>query len=179
MSSQSSIREKLDNVVSRTSANILPILQQAQPGIKVVGFQYGPWEEITEKLIDMTKNSKQKWLKFPLIAITETYPITQGKRFPELTMQAFMIHHTSKTFDSAARDGKIFQPILEPLKAEFLKQLALSKYFYGPIASKIEYTQIDNKFIGKENIFTGSPVAEYIDFIHMKDLKLLLNSSVC
>jgi hypothetical protein len=178
MSSQSSIKEKLENVVARASTIVLPVIKQADSTIQAVSFQMAPWEEICQKLIDQSKNAKLKFFKFPLIAIQEVFPTIRGVRYPELTLQCYIMHHTNKNYNSSERDGKIFEPILQPIRQEFIKQIALSKYFYGPIAATFSYTEFDNKYVGKENIFPeGSPIAEYVDVVYLKDLKLYLNTT--
>jgi len=179
--SDQSLRDILNRVVAATSNAVLAKLQSAEKGIKNVSFQFGPWEEIQLKLIDMTKNDKQRFLKFPLIAILESYPEKAGQRYPELTLQVYIMHHTSKNYDSAKRDAKVFMPILQPIKMEFLRQCALSSSFYGSIASNIQFTEVVNKYIGKEDIYktSGVPFAEFVDFIHLKDLKLYLNPYIC
>src|SRR4030095_3631827 len=170
--------EIMGDIVARVSSKLTAQLKAEDKAINAVNYMYGHWNEICNKLTDMTKSAKEAKYKFPLIVLLEDIPISGNVA----TMQILIFHYTNKNFDSAKRQAVNFNPILYPIRDQLYKEIGLSSYFLGAKdPTQFDMTYWDRKYFGKEAIYgnEGLILNEYLDVIQLQDFKLTLNKQKC
>jgi len=162
-----------EKIVADTQTAVLPILQGFNPAFTGVNFQAGHRLEISNTLLEWSKNSKDAD-KFPMIALMMDFPEEKGGIANEtnLTLQFAFATLTQPDWKAKDRYEKTLKPVLYPLYDEFLRQLYFCGYFINAKAPK--HTKIDRPLWGKQavNGNTGEFFNDKVDIIEIQNLKL-------
>lgn len=112
---------------------------------------YGSIKELNETLIQLSKSPYKFNKKFPLVWLHEPFtiqskPMAYGK-VKELRM--FIMTDTRKEYKSPQRRSDVFDPVIDPIKDELIKQMKNRKEFSGyPV--NFSYSVTDYYYWGEE-----------------------------
>ena len=166
------IIQVLSGIVGAVSEKKLAALKSFNPDINAISFMYGSSNEMIETLVQMDKSPSLRysmWPAFLLFLDISTQTDANAGRYPEITLQMAIAMPTDPNYKAAERYEHVFEPILYPLWREFITQLADSGCF-ADYENTIRYTKYDRPYWGRQ----GNTLAEVVDAIELKDLKLKL-----
>ena len=160
-------------IVADTQTAVLPILQAFNPAFTGVNFQAGHRLEISNTLLEWSKNSKDAD-KFPMIALMMDFPEENGGigNPTNLILQFAIATLTQPDWKLKDRNEKTLYPILYPIYHEFLRQIYYCGYFINSKAPK--NIKIDRPLWGLQgaNGNTGNFFNDKVDIIEIQNLKL-------
>ena len=175
------LRDIFEDITNKVSANLIAGLKVKDSSIEAVNFMAGHPLEISNRLLERSKNDVFKFKKYPLIALFQDIIESKGKEpgiDSESTFNLIIARSTSSKFIADQRYESNFKPFLNPIYDEFLNQIYLSGKFQVKSKDLISHTKIDRLFWGSEkanaNVFN-----DYIDCIEIRDLKLKVRQINC
>ena len=166
------IIQVLSGIVGAVSEKKLAALKSFNPDINAISFMYGSSNEMIETLAQKDKSPNYKYNIWPSIMLfldlSANISSTAGQ-YPEYTLQMAIVMPTDPTYKCTERYENVFEPILYPLWQELITQIADSGCF-SDYRDTIKYTKYDRPYWGRQ----GNTLAEVVDAIELKDLKLKL-----
>jgi len=175
----------IGDVVGKASAVLLPALQVVNPKIVGINYQYGPFLEVCETIMQMTKSDATEVKKYPLVCLV--FPFTENsdgkvvgidQNTPIRLIVATYSNNTDKT---ATRYAKNFIPILYPIVDELLEQFDNDPRFLFESKDLINHTKTDYPFYGGQtdaDLQKANMFGDYCDAIELK-INLKINTSNC
>lgn len=182
MSNPVYIVDIMRDVVTVTSSVLLAQLQQKDPLITAVHYDYGHYTDIRERLVAKDKSGKPDE-KYPRIVLFEDHRIKHGQE--GLTgiadLKLLILHVSSNKVTRQWREDNVFRPILYPIYFEFLKQLKLSGKFQIYDTTKIQHDQINRPHWGDPGLYKneGYLLGDILDGIEIANLNLLTYLDNC
>lgn len=172
------IQDVFAEIVSRVSAEMLPILQAIYPQITGVHYQYGTGYEIIETLNQMTQNDNNLD-KYPLVClfldVNEEFGTDAGIYSTIPNLRIAICNDTKRDMKAPQRDELNFKPILTPIYQSLLRQMKYSKAFKA-VSLDFRHDAKRNYFWGREGVYgkEGSVFNDKLDAIEItfKDLKI-------
>jgi len=157
-----------DNLTTDTSLSIPRVMFKAET-----------WMELCNRLKADNDSEDHKSIKYPLIALIRNYEsdIKDDSPYIDSTFAFVIVTQTEPTRLSEDRLSINYRPILYPIYTEFLEQIALSPYFYGPYDPYPTHKMIESFNLGKEGVNGNGALQlpEYVDAIVITGMKLKVN----
>lgn len=170
---------ELDRIVQKTSDALFTQLQEVQPGIVGINFQFGSPTEIKvqHSLLGKGDRRAEKW---PLISLYRPYDeMPGGDEYERVKLTLLISNYTTSGRLSRDRQIENFEPILLPIYRELMRQIARSKFFVvmNP-ATDMRHTKMQHDYFGKESTPDAKrPLQDFADAIEIRDLELKLSNS--
>lgn len=172
----------IGDVVVAANAVILPKLQLVNSRIVGLNYQYGPFLEVCETIMQATKNDTTSAKKYPLVCLV--LPITENSTAgvvgidQNTPITLIIATYSNNTDKSAARYAKNFVPILYPIVDEILEQFDNDGRFLFEITPMINHTKTDYPYWGgapdAKDAQKANPFGDWCDAIELKiNLKIL------
>ena len=172
------IPELIKNVV----AMALVEYQKTIPAA-TLGYHYGPVDEVTETLVQMSYDPVVNATKFPLIALFTDITEKRGQdtgQWAEATLNIIIATLTDGNYKAAERTSVSFQAVLYPIYECFLKAIVKSHYFNVDHVDFVVHNKIDRYNWGRKSLtIDGQPSSDFIDAIELQNLVLKVNSNYC
>ena len=175
-----------EQIATKTFANVMSeinVATNAQDGGMIPMYLHGTLIHIVERLTEMARDQDYNNKRFPLIAFVHDFVrrFERNDENPEIKVRIIIANLTSPDYRSEDRYRINFLPILYPIYAEFMSQLAKSNYFIRNNGLMIKHEMIDHLHWGKESYYGHSAyeMHEYIDGIEIANLELKLNIPNC
>lgn len=174
---ESTLLEKMREIVSLTETAVMPALIQADPQIQGLNYDYGSTLSVINRLVSMDAVTEYQFKKYPLIAIVDRLTIDKGKEIAYAgTWKARIIIANQTSADGSDKDrfDRNINPILMVVYNELLQQIAKSKYFSAIPVSRLQHRLEVLPFWGKEGLYGNlSHIAnDYLDCIQITNLEL-------
>lgn len=169
--------DEIGAIVSKVSTVLTPQLQDYDPLIEGVWYEYGPGKEILETLKQKDGAPSFKGKKYPLVALLMEFPERRNPQigiYCEADLTLVIAHHTRPAFKTSERYEKTFKPVLYPVYLELFNQLELAgiaMYYDGPTHKKV-----DCPYYGRDNKNVGN---DFLDAIEITELKLKFYEKTC
>lgn len=165
-----------DKVVARVSTELLQQLQQVDPLIEGVRFDYGHYNDIRERLTTLNATTGNATKRFPLIALFEDYRVKKGKTGTSgvTNLKMIIVFPSKKDYTRDQRQTIVFEPVLEPIYFSFLRWLKLSGLFMIYDETKIIHDMIPRPHWGDPALYDnkGYLLNEVLDGIELSNLEL-------
>lgn len=162
------------DITAATSTVLLAQLQEVDPLITAVNYDYGHYTDIRDKLTQLGKVTPEA--KYPLIVLFEDHRIRHGQvGITGIADLKFMILYSStKGYTRQQREELVFRPILYPIYNEFLKQIVKSGKFMGSTVEKLKHDQINRPHWGDPGLYKneGYLFNDVLDGIEISNLEL-------
>lgn len=149
-----------------------------------VKYGYGPVGEIEETLVSMSKDPVVAAGKFPIVMLITDIDESKGLKFgveSKVSIHLLIATQTEKNLTAKERMEQNFKPTLYPIYAEFINQIARSKFFQESSPEVIQHTKTDRLAWGKYGITgNGKTVfTDLLDCIEIKNLVLNVKTQIC
>lgn len=167
----------LADVVSKTNAAILTTLRAYDPTIEQINYQYGPPLEIYETLATMSNADQAK--KYPLIAVFQPFLQTKGAIAgidSEVNLRIIIARWRNVTNKAAQSYDTNFRPVLYPVYAEFINQLATHKAIANATWETMKHDYKDWPYWDNDG---KNPLVDCVDIVELSNLKLNFRSKNC
>lgn len=120
-----------------------------EPGEFPLFYMFGTEMELDIRLKEKGKDSVNKYLKYPLVALRLPSPRSVVGGVSSYTINMAIMMHTSRNLNAEQRTEEVFKPILYPLLEIFFKALRRSGLFTWSGKPIPEHTQIDRMYWGR------------------------------
>jgi len=184
MSYPKPIVEMIQDVVTATSAVVLPTLTAEDANITFLNYMYGHPVEVMNVLAEMERSEEYRAKKFPCIILFQDFTEsmgTVGPHYTRATLNIAIAHATRPDIIASERYTSSFKPILYPIYEAFIKQIALYNRFevrYRDVRN-VEHQKIDRLFWGKNGTNTGNQGIDYLDAIEIQNLTITIKNQTC
>lgn len=162
------------DLVQLVSSKLLTKLQETDPLITGVNYDYGHYTDIRERLLAKGKTNKQA--KYPLVCLFEDHKISHRKEgLTGITYLKLIILFSSKNdITREQREQNVFRPILYPIYFELLNQITVSGYFNVYDVTKIPHDQVNRPHWGDPGLYKneGYLFGDVLDGIEIANLQL-------
>jgi len=152
-------------------------------GITGVRFDWGHPVEIVQRLQQFTNSETMRYSKFPLIVLYTDFTIRHRGigDYDTVTLEMVICNYTDPNYQARERELKNFRPILYPIRDYFFSELKNSAIFVAGFDGDIQYDSTDRFYWGRRGLYgnNGNVYNDYVDAIHITNLKLKLNSAYC
>lgn len=135
----------------------------------------GTPNEIANILVQLGKVLSGATLKFP--AVLDFHPIRQVKERGAVYYTLAIIAPVRKDWTTEEREAFVFDPLLRPIYAEFIKQLKMSPYFATNYDLKHDYYEVFTTGGSSETV--AQRYGDYIDAIELHNLQLTPRPTLC
>lgn len=183
MSLQTDVIEVLRDCADKTSAKVLTQLQQADPLIEGVWFDYGHYTDIKERLATKKDSLENATRRFPLIAVLEDFSVRKGGiGLTGVTAPLIVIlSETRDDYTRQQRQDRIFTPILIPVYEEYLRQIEKSGAFQVYSVSQIKHEMVMRPHHGKAGDHRNMAYYfdDVLDGIELRNLELKTYLKTC
>lgn len=164
----------IEEVVKSLSTRLTGVIKWTNGNaITQINYMWGHPYEIVQSLEDMTQAATVDSTKYPLIALLTDYQETSSPgMLCEATFHILIASLTDPSYNAAQRDIENFDPILQPIHDEFLKDINKSGYFVPFYDYPGE--KMNHYFWGKNGLFGQNEVkfSDFIDCIELTNFKL-------
>lgn len=161
------------DVVSMCNTKLIAQLQQIDPLIRQINYEYGHYNDISSRILEYAKNRVNV---YPLVCLFEDFAISHRKEGLDgiSNLKIIILYKSRDTVTRQWREDNIFRPILYPIYQEFLQQLKLSGKFNIYDVTKIKHKQINRPHWGDPALYKngGYLFNEILDGIELSDLEL-------
>ena len=167
----------IGDIVAKVNTAIIAKLQIADPTIIAINYMFGPPKEINETLAQMSGTGQ--YLKYPLIALYQPFDEDKGKitgvdgRDP---LRIIIARWSNPTDKAADRYNNNFRPILYPIYAELMYQLAADNRIRTTTYEKIPHKKRDWPYWDNDG---KNPLIDYVDIIEISQLELNFKLKNC
>lgn len=175
------IQEIFRKAVTKCQGYVLGTIQEKNAEIEGIHYTYDTFNGMRARLENMKEDDSIK-LRFPLVWLSESPPIPQVKNtngfFTDVTLQVWVMFHTTQNWSSETREVEVFKPILRPIYQGLMKAISNMTEFRRIPESNLEYSIYEHKFLGT-NDNTASMLTAFVDAIEIRDLRLTMNNKNC
>ena len=169
------------DVVTAMSAKVLPVIQEAQPAIVQINYQFGHLKELIATMQEWEKAPSFQPKKYPLVALLMNFNEKMGNSgyVGECTLEIIIAYPTDPLLKADARYTQTFEPILLPIYHGLLQAIESSPAFVTQGVNKIIHNKMDCPYYGKGGLgdTQGNVFADCIDAIDISNLQLKINFS--
>jgi len=169
------IPEIFTNLVGETGTALSTYLQ----GLGYDGnvyFIHDTWNKIAARLVAMSKTPSTSKFKYPLIALVHTFQQTvSSEGFFDVSLDFLIVNLTDPTWYGEDRRANNYVPILNPIYAQFMSDIANSNKFHGYKDRYYPHEKVDDYHMSENATRYAMP--DIVDAIHIKGLKLKLTDS--
>lgn len=175
-----SIPKHIQQVVDAVRTAKLAELQEYDSTIETISYMHGNIKEIIQILAQKTANDTLRFQKYPLFILIEDITIDRrtSNYYGVAPLEVIICNHTKKDYNSMQREDINFDPILRPLYQEFMFQLFKHKGFVIQNDMFIPHEYAERKYWGEDDN-TKNKLGDYIDAIHLTDLRITLDRRIC
>lgn len=170
-----------ENVV-RVQAKLLAQFQAIDPTIVGINYQYGPYKEVFDNIVQMTKSNVTSVKKYPLVwLVMPTFErMSSLDMYTVSPIRMIIARWGNKTDKTPTRYEKNFKPFLYPIYLELLNQFYLDKRIMSRQPTDFSHTKIDWPYWGGDQPTTDENLlSDYVDAIEIKNLELKINLKNC
>lgn len=169
------------NVV-RVQNKLLTGFQAIDPTIVGINYQVGPYKEVFNNIVQMTKSNVTSAKKYPLVWLV--LPVYERMRdldvYTVAPLRIIIARWGNKTDKTPTRYDKNFRPFLYPIYLELLHQFYLDKRTIARTPTDFNHTKVDWPYWGGDQPTTDENLlSDYVDAIEIKDLELKINLKNC
>lgn len=171
------IEDDMATIVSRVSSAVTLKLQETDPKIEGVWYEFGTKLEIIETLSQKSKGDVYKFRKYPLVCLFTDIPYSLGNNVNdtgELRLNMAIIYGTKATLKAKERLERNFKLIIMPIYDELLKQFTISgDIFLGASATvNIRHTATRKYYWGTQPIDGKNAFNDFVDGLEIDNLEL-------
>lgn len=146
-----------------------------------INYQFGDWNYISHRLIELSKNDEGEKIKYPVICLFSPFDeIKTNKRYHcEVRLDFLIAVNTLSDYTNPERSENSFKEILRPLYSSFMEELKNDPRF--DIYGDIPHIYSENYRYGSRGIMQsdGKKFNDLIDGIDIKDLELKVKKERC
>jgi hypothetical protein len=157
---------------------------QAALALPQLVYLWGHPLEIVNTLQEYTKNSVKEVQKFPLVALYTDIPVRKHSPadgfFGLARLHIIIANLTKREYKAPERLTLNFQPILQPIKEELVKQI--DRHGQWTRLGELQYEEIERYYWGKQGLYgnDGNIFNDYIDCIELRDIQInIYNKKPC
>lgn len=174
----------IGEAVNRTESKVLAQLQEFNPAIVGLNYQFGHIADIYQTLNEWNWTPEYQAQKFPLVWLVMDASIQTGRvgRNDTVRFDLVIANQTNNTYKAADREVNNFIPILRPIYKELMSAIADSRYFSIGSKDTITHEYIERYYWGRDSGATptgtnntANTFPDFIDAIHLRGLELPLN----
>lgn len=164
-----------------SNMEVIPAVAERYPKSEgEVFYMAGHLLEVTNRLINKTKDMEDKYLKYPMIVLHLDTAIPIVDNVAQCNLNILIVTETEKFINAEQRQEEVFNPILIPIYKEFIKQLVWSgQFMWTGDPTMPPHTMIQRPYYGfqsgDKNI--KSKTADPLDAIEIINLKI--NKIIC
>lgn len=112
-------------------------------------YMYGHRLEISNRLLEKTKDKVLKYQKYPLVALRMDIPETVKDGLWHYKLNIVIVAKTDPNYDTPERMQNVFRPVLYPLYEQLLQAIINSGLFMWEQGNDVPvHTKIDRPFWG-------------------------------
>ena len=143
-----------------------------------INFQAGTLKEIAETLNDWSKSDTLRYEKMPIVCLLTPFEIASlaGSELPQAKFTLFTACATEPNLKRYQRQVKTFEPILNPIVTETIRQIIASHAFQA-YELDVRYKLIEHDYWAKDR--QKSIFNEYVDAVETRDFTINLSLSHC
>lgn len=155
---------------------------QAALGLAQLIYLWGHPLEIVTTLQEYTKNPVKESRKFPLIALFTDIVVRRHQPigfFGSVRLNMVIANITKPEYKAAERLAVNFQPILQPIKEELIRQI--DRHPQWTHGGEVTYEEIERYYWGKQGLYgnQGNIFNDYIDCIELREINLNIKKKQC
>jgi hypothetical protein len=174
--------EIMQDIVTATSDKLIAQLQEVNPKIVALNYQYGHLKEIIQTMQEDEKAPTFRPKKYPLVALMMDFPEEKGNAggyFGKVTVQMVIAHISDPRLKAKQRYAATFKPILLPIYYELLEQIHSSLAIVTMSVKQIQHTKYDRPYWGSNGLSdtAGNVFNDVIDAIEIQNLQLTINNN--
>lgn len=178
-----SAKQQFGDVVRAVSSALTPSLQNVDPLITGVHYEYGHYTDIQERLIAYSKTASKKQDRYPLIAVFEDDRVVHQRKgvYGVTGMKVLILALSNPNYTREQREETTFKPILFPIYEELLKQIWMSGHFMVYSPDQIRHTQINRPHWGDPSLYSNESYlfGDVLDGIELSNLELTIYLQTC
>ena len=141
-----------------------------------VHYEYGPLDEIVNKLVVMSKSPKDGYPKYPLVALITDIREECGRDkniYSDATVRLLIINNTRQHAYAEERTTNNFKAKIHPIWEELQRQLRICHKFDISHEYLLQYTKYDRYNWGRSQAFVDLGQGS-VDFIDATDITMTL-----
>lgn len=145
----------------------------------MIWYYPGTHNEISEALIDLSKNPNTSRCKFPALFNFQSIRQDVGPNFTTILYNIALCGVVDgEKWLTEDREAQVFDLLLRPIYAEFMKQV-LNYPFFSNDYGMPRHTLVDRFTTGKDKQAMIDAYADYIDAIELQNLQIRVKSNLC
>lgn len=169
-------------VLAQIQANEAAV--HGRSGIQVINYQHGHKIELIETLQQYDQSRDYHDQKYPLIYLVQDFTerrINEPGKYCDAQLNILICHHTVQTLKAGERYAKVFKPVLYPIYAELLKQIALYPGIMQNDEEGILHSKTDRLYWGRQSAGGTDRVklTDFVDAIEISNLDLTFYFKNC
>ena len=171
-------------VVANTEAVILEQLQEVDPDISGIRFDYGHWVELTGRVDQINNNpmpAERAKSNNPMVLLLEDTPIERGNTgyYGTGNFTLLICKATQSKYTSQEREEVNFTPYLFPIYDELIHQIA--SYVGFVTTNQVPHTMTPRKWLGRIGLYgqEGNIMNDFLDAVEISNLRLTINNTNC
>lgn len=143
-----------------------------------INFQVGTLKEITETLNEYSRSDTLRFQKFPIVCLVTPYAKTKpsSAELENVRLTLFIACATEPHDRRADRQVKTFDPILNPIAKEVIRQIVASS-FCMTYEGDVRYQQIEHDYWAKDK--QASIFNEFVDAVELRDFTINIQQPYC
>jgi hypothetical protein len=163
------IHKLIQDSVSNINLNLADVKGNA---VNKPSFLHGTWPHLMSELAKYNQSNKVAGSKYPAFLLVHDLELnfSTDEESPSSDLMLVIVYPTQATWDSNQRYANVYAPILHPLYARFMQNLAADKRVLG--GQRIAHTLQDAYHIGDGEMRLKYKLPDVVDATFIKGLKL-------
>lgn len=149
-----------------------------------IGCNYlmGSFKEVQKRLMEQSKDVRQRDIKYPLLILTTPIPQqfgTNSKYEAIATVNLTLVTETQQIYTVQERLENVYKPVLYPLYNSLMGQITNMVYFDTNNIDELEFNYTDFFYYSGDEVYTQNKLAAILDAITIENLELKILKQTC
>lgn len=146
-----------------------------------VAFQFGDWDYIANKLLEMGASSATAGKKYPIVCLRSPYTEHRSGKERSVNLEFLIAVNTLQEYTNEQREQTSFEEVLRPLYSYFMKEISRSPYIKSSYVGSLPHDYLENYRYGRLGVKggDGNRFRDFIDAIELKNLSITIKEKEC